>query len=224
MSTTTITTTTASTVLDHIPLTPGGSVGQLQPLRRPGSHGHTALSPSPGSFDGDQYPAGRYSPNVAGAVGTPADTGVEDQRLTAEKLLHTEVYSGHDALKLLFEAAGRSGDIRLRDDSQPQVKTSPATAQGSVDVPAMNGKPVGNAVVEEDGGRARPYAHRPESKLDLASVPIDPAIRNAGPFPLPPSNDEAEPDAERVALKAWASCRFVRAGWFTAREAMEYIE
>ncbi len=219
---------TASTGLSN-PLTLGGSVGQLQPLRRPGSQDQSSTSPQvpPGS-----YPPGRHSANRVGTGGTPADTGVEDQRLTAEKLLHTEVYSGHDALNLLFEAAGRSGDIvRARDESQPQVKVSPVVAQGSFGSQTLNGSSV---IVGADVGAARPYAHLPDSKRDMASVPIDPAISDPGRFqvsarpnetePAPAPEPEPEPDAERAALRAWSRCRFVRAGWFTAREAMEYIE
>ena len=219
---------TASTALPN-PLTPGGSVGQLQPLRRPGSQDQSSISPQapPGS-----YPSGRYAASGVGTGGTPADTGVEDQRLTAEKLLHTEVYSGHDALNLLFEAAGRSGDIvRARDESQPQVKASPVAAQGSSGSQTLNGSSV---IVGADVGATRPYAHLPDSKREVPNVPIDPAISDARRFqvssrpnetePAPAPEPGPEPDAERAALRAWSRCRFVRAGWFTAREAIEYIE
>ena len=181
------------------------------------------------NYEDEQYPTDDYSPNA-----TLVDTGVDDQHLTAEKLLHTEVYSGHDALNLLFEAAGRSGDIvRAREDdvATTTTKTSPVQ-QG----PSFASRPlhVGTAVDdtahqlyvrqpnlsegEEEGGGGEVHDH--------SSMPIDPAIRNANPLPYTTMSAMAvhqNIDADQVALWAWSSCRFVRAGWFTAREAMAYL-
>lgn len=206
---------TASTGLYH-PLTPGGSTARLQPLRRPGSQSRTAVSPRI-SLDGDQHGQERYSPDLNGAIETPADTGVEDQHLTAEKLLHTEVYSGHDALNLLFEAAGRSGDIaRAREDSQAQSKMSPTVHAAPFDTRSTAGS-------GRDDGVSRPYVHLPEPKREEASVPIDPAISDPSASTVPATTHETEPSGCRPALRAWSSCRFVRAGWFTAREAIALV-
>jgi hypothetical protein len=45
--------------------------------------------------------------------------------------------------------------------------------------------------------------------------PIDPALTR---------RDNTQDPGYVEALKAWARFRFVRAGWFTAQEAIEYIE
>ncbi len=190
------------------PLTPGGSAGQYQPLRRPGE-GSTSDSRHASFDDDDQYPEG-YSPNVDESGMTPAETGVDDQHLTAEKLLHTEVYSGHDALNLLFEAAGRSGDIAHPRISQAEMKTAPV----AVMEPPMNGSMARDVLNP-------PYAHLPTSKRHPTTIPIDPAITGGKPFTNSPSVADQGPGDR--ALRAWSNCRFVRAGWFTAREAIAYI-
>ena len=232
------------------PLTPGGSVARFQPLRRPGSGGDHHESNSPDMiYEDEQYSTNDYSPNA-----TLVDTGVDDQHLTAEKLLHTEVYSGHDALNLLFEAAGRSGDIvRAREDDEATTTTTKTSSVQQGPLSASRPLHVGTAV---DDRAHQPYVRQPNVNEEEAEedeeeeeeeeekeeeeeevggggkanddshMPIDPAIRNANPFPSPttpaiPANQNV--NAEQVALRAWSSCRFVRAGWFTAREAMAYL-
>lgn len=49
----------------------------------------------------------------------------------------------------------------------------------------------------------------------IVDQPIDPELTKRDP--------SSEPGYQE-ALRAWARFRFVRAGWFTAQEAMDYIE
>jgi hypothetical protein len=214
--------------------TTASSSSVIQPPQAPlGRHGEVHHSPvSPGAaYHGGQYPPAEEYPAADMAVpGMPsavaaaaADTAVDEQRLTAEKLLHTEVYSGHDALNLLFEAAGRSGDIvnTPRDNSPVQSKRSP---------PAHESSPyaqTATAGAGSDGGVAPPmFSRLPEVKCEPSkNVPIDPALSNAVTHALPTAVPAATgPTGYKAALQAWARCRFVRAGWFTAREAIGYIK
>jgi len=63
----------------------------------------------------------------------------------------------------------------------------------------------------------RDSAFRPQGTRQGGSLnqPIDPELVKLEPV-TGPGYDEA--------LKAWARFRFVRAGWFTAAEAIDYID
>lgn len=98
---------------DDVPRTPGGSIGMPQPLRRP-----------------------------TGAK--PVQYGEEDQKASEEtvaRLQATEVHGGHDALKLLFEAASSAHDRKGSKESGPR--------------PSMNGlspaslPPIGSPTITE---------------------------------------------------------------------------
>lgn len=74
---------TDAPVMPAPPLTPGGSIGRAQPLRRPGL-----------SADGNQ----QYEGNA-----DEANTQLEN--LEAQEVMRREVYGPHDALDLLYKAA-----------------------------------------------------------------------------------------------------------------------
>jgi hypothetical protein len=57
----------------------------------------------------------------------------------------------------------------------------------------------------------------PELSRDVA---IDPALSGEGMGKLDRMQDQGYKDA----VKAWSRFRFVRAGWFTPQEAIDYIE
>lgn len=54
----------------------------------------------------------------------------------------------------------------------------------------------------------------PEVPRDVA---IDPALSD-------PQGDRRQTQGYKDAIKAWARFRFVRAGWFTPAEAIDYID
>ncbi len=168
------------------PLTPGGSIGRLQPLRRPGSRN---------SSEYDE----------------------EDQQVNNEatKIMQKgEVFSGHDALNLLFEAAGRNGDILHQRTG----------SSGSFPRPNFTGNTPGSQVSmmsphQNIQGREPVYFGR--EPASGAPVPIDPAVsqsyaRGTGGLQEDPNYEDA--------LRAWSKFRFVRAGWFTAKEGVEYVD
>ncbi|ORY19584.1 hypothetical protein BCR34DRAFT_595522 [Clohesyomyces aquaticus] len=174
---------TPTTAYVSQPLTPGGSVGRYEPLRRP-----------PQSFN--------------------PRNDEEDQKVnnqTAAILQTKEVYSGHDALNLLFEAAGRNGDI----DQHHRTNSG-----GSLQRPMMGpGSTPGS-----QGNFASPQtaAHGMDGRTQFrtAPEPLDPQMTSQHHTLPDPPNEATFADA----VKAWSKFRFVRAGWLTAREAIAYMD
>jgi hypothetical protein len=181
-----VTTTNAAYVSQ--PLTPGGSIGRYEPLRRP----------------------------TTSASMPPVEHSEEDIKVNNESVatLQTgEIYSGHDALNLLFEAARNGGmDMHHR-----------AGSSSSMQRPTLGSTPGSNFA-----GSPQVTASHIRSSSRAAADNVDPAITQPPPPPpqpqppvLPdPPNEAAFSDA----IQAWTRFRFVRAGWLTAKEAIAYID
>jgi hypothetical protein len=172
----TITTATNAAYVSQ-PLTPGGSVGRYEPLRRPNTSG------------------GNHS----------APENEEDQKVnneTVATLQAGEVYSGHDALNLLFEAAGMNAHHRTGSNSSHQRPTIGGTpgSQTNFASPQAN------------------VSHVRGNSRGNVEPSVDPAIQQ--PMIPDPPNEAAFADA----VRAWSKFRFVRAGWLTAKEAIAYID
>lgn len=131
---------------------------------------------------------------------TPGEQEVTNE--TAAALFQSPINNPGDALHLLLEASGRTGDLHrqasFRGEESKTVRSR--TSAHSV--------------------ARRPDLIRPSDHNDYLSK-IDPAIADS-------AASENEPGSVlhlyRKALKTWSSLRFVRAGWFTAIEAMAYID
>jgi hypothetical protein len=214
------------TTLPQQPLTPGGSIGRNQPLRRPASDTQAPLPPQQPQRNGASHAHPYPSPADLKRSGS-TDAGEEDQHLTnstAEALLHTEVYNGHDALNLLFEAAGQSGDIGHRrigsqNGTDPPQAITPTTGSYST-------SPIGSDLrapgVGSGMGNSRSM---PPPRAAPRDPPIDPALTSSGRTLVQGSEGIADRSSGlQDALRAWSKFRFVKAGWFTAREAVSYIE
>lgn len=173
-----------------VPLTPGGSIGRPQPLRRPGPGEHAR--------SGSRSSAG--APRDQNATEFPTDApNVPLENYEARSVMRKEVYNPHDALDLLYKAAREH-----THDTRPQTRglRTPSVSVAAGVVPR-----------ESDGVLYARHAagHRPEA-------PIDPQLR---------TDHRPEPvsvPAHADAIKAWTRFRFVRAGWFTAQEAVDYID
>lgn len=156
------------------PLTPGGSIGRYEPLRRPTTS--------------------------AGTQPQPNDE--EDQKVnneTVATLQAGEVYSGHDALNLLFEAAHhRTGSASSMQ--RPTLGSTPGS-QTNFASPQVNTAHVRN-----------------NSRAAASEAAVDPAISQ--PMLPDPPNEYAFTEA----VRAWTKFRFVRAGWLTAKEAIAYVD
>ncbi|KAF2490017.1 hypothetical protein BU16DRAFT_586140 [Lophium mytilinum] len=173
------------------PLTPGGSVARYEPLRRPGTNTHQT-PPNPPNDEDDQ----------------------KLNNATAAIMASKEVYSGHDALNLLFEAAGRNGDIEQHhrtgssgSHARPMLgMANTPGSQNSYQSPQANTLPNLRGGI---GGNMR----------NTAEAAVDPAIQ------INPSDQISTTDATYAdAIRAWGRFRFVRAGWLTAKEAIAYID
>lgn len=180
------------------PLTPGGSHGRNQPLRRPdGKLGGRARAGS--EFDGD------------------GDSNQTLENLEAQTVMRRGVYGPHDALDLLYKAAtdrfvvpSSLAHATANRESSPAADTHRRQPSMASIAP---GPPQQAQAADEPGG------HRAKSRGPSISVrseqPIDPNLTRPMLSSQPGYED---------ALRAWSRFRFVRAGWFTAQEAIEYID
>ena len=170
------------------------------PLRRP-------QPDDPGSRHGS---AGSRKTNSISAADEP-NTPLEN--FEAQSVMRREVYGPHDALDLLYKAATDSPHTKPEEDltnnnggaAQSQNKFVQQSGHGR----AKNTDYFGAAASAYSSGRTgRAAASRNEPA-------IDPELVRPHPSTLP---------GYQEALKLWAKFRFVRAGWFTAQEAIEYID
>lgn len=184
-----------------VPLTPGGTRGRSQPLRRPGDpEGHHS---SVGSIDG-------YRRSNSGFGNTEPNQPLEN--LEAKHVMRTEVYGPHDALDLLYKAATDNRHSVKQEDVGHQMRIS--SQQGSSLHARHN-----SGVHRQSQGTASGFDGHQDLRQEVADMgqAIDPEL----------TKHDRDPSAEpgyAEAMKAWARFRFVRAGWFTAAEAIEYIE
>ncbi|KXL48473.1 MAG: hypothetical protein FE78DRAFT_87181 [Acidomyces sp. 'richmondensis'] len=162
---------------------------------------------TPGGGRGQSRPLRRPEPQ------RPVQYTEEDQKVgdqTAAVLQSAEVHSGHDALKLLSHAAHfrerfsqPQGDRPMLNGVSPSSlppATSPImdpTSQSSYKVgPMAMANGIWKTAMDSDG-RSSIADGLIKSQADIA--------------------------AYNSALKAWSRFRFVRAGWFTAKEGIDYV-
>ncbi|KAI1821008.1 hypothetical protein F4861DRAFT_520925 [Xylaria intraflava] len=187
-----------------VPLTPGGSAGRDQPLRRIDTLHESAAN-------------GPRRPSYAEPT---EDSNAQLENLEAQNVMRKGVYGPHDALDLLYKAATDSPhSIQMRQEASPATTIAPATIQSPIAAAPTPKFPHNQNLAL--GGRP---SIRPVTKL---ADPIDPRL-----LPSDAADEKAEVEARlhvehepgyQEALKAWARFRFVRAGWFTKEEAIKYI-
>lgn len=157
---------------DEPPRTPGGSIGRNQPLRRPEGPKRVVYG----------------------------EEDIKASEQTTAMLQNHEVHSGHDALKLLYEAAvqgrGRTG-------------SSTSIGRPSLSGPSPSSLPPVMSPMERNPLQ-RPLNGAPPSRSINVGV-SQPQL-------------QSKPDDYNTALRAWSRFRFVRQGWFTAKEGMAYID
>ncbi|CAM1510023.1 Fc.00g003580.m01.CDS01 [Cosmosporella sp. VM-42] len=161
----------------EVPLTPGGSAGRTQPLRRP---------------DGSRRSNGEF--------GGDGDANQTLENLEAQTVMRRGMFGPHDALDLLYKAATDSPVANHeRRESHSSTRPVPPQPRDRDGVPVV---------------RHIPRSHTIPVKMEQ---PVDPELsRGTGDFSAQPGYVEA--------IRAWQRFRFVRAGWFTALEAIEYID
>ncbi|KAJ5894282.1 hypothetical protein N7495_005973 [Penicillium taxi] len=132
---------------------------------------------------------------------------------TAVELLSPAITNSHDALHLLSEAAGRTEDLNRFAARQS--------------VSSFNSGPSPLANISSPGNGS--FSRTPRSGISggngfyqaAGSGIVDPQISDdIGPRE---GSANAEDPGYADALKAWSRLRFVRAGWMTVAEGMEYV-
>ena len=128
----------------------------------------------------------------------------QDQEVTNEAaaaLFQSPINTPGDALHLLLKASGQSEELENNEaSSQSRAVRQAVPRQGSMGKSPTSGMTL-SAV--QHVGQTRNSAN------------LDPAIVGY---------DHGSPTPSREMLSIWTRLRFVRAGWFTAREAMAYID
>jgi hypothetical protein len=188
-----------SKLYSDVPLTPGGSQGRLQPLRRPDG-GELARGGSAGRDAAAHRP--RYSDASVGLVSGEPNTPLEN--FEAREVMRREVYGPHDALDLLYKAA-TDDHKELHGGAAGPSQPGLLSRHSDTSVHKLNSHLEGGY-----GGRANSQAP------NIMDQPIDPALTTG----LDPATEAGYAEA----LHAWSRFRFVRAGWFTAQEAIAYID
>jgi len=163
----------------------------------PPSHSYVPASNAPSIFTGSGY-------TNEGQIGGEDLKNQEVTNETAAELFRTPIHNPGDALHLLFEAAGRSGDLAPQVTSTNNQHLSPQAVRSTTEL--------GGYDAARPGLQRLHSQHRPPS-------PIDPAVTGGGVQDM-----KHDLKALRHAIKAWSRLRFVRAGWFTAREGISYID
>lgn len=188
-----------------VPLTPGGSQGRSQPLRRPdGSTTGTAESVILDRTEADLAP--------------DADGDEQMENPDAQTVMRRGVYGPHDALDLLYKAAtdtarfvhpaslsSKRATANRNSDMTTQVKREDSRVTGAGVTPNQ-------PRIEEPVDRTRP---RRNTVPGHSEQPVDPDLDK---------QDLTAQPGYAEAVKAWMRFRFVRAGWFTPHEAIEYID
>ncbi|KAG6210926.1 hypothetical protein E4U50_002489 [Claviceps purpurea] len=245
------------------PLTPGGSHGRTQPLRRP-----------------DVRSRSRRESELEG------DGDAKLENIEAQTAMRRAVYNPHDALDLLYKAATDRSAIesscqtntstdfvsptvnhRAREESIVSVTTAPAHQITPHEVTTASDLSRPRSVLsrldveqqqqqqqqqqtqqeqqqqqqqqqqqllqqEQEQQRQRqqqPFNQHPQQQEQRAQAPFvhhprpNPPQQTGDPGLAQQSDMQAQPGYAQ-ALRAWSRFRFVRAGWFTAQEAIEYID
>ncbi|KFA61966.1 hypothetical protein S40285_07798 [Stachybotrys chlorohalonatus IBT 40285] len=189
----------------EVPLTPGGSMGRSQPLRRP--DGESERRPE----DEDHHRAERDS-----GYSADPDGNQTLENLEAQSVMGRRVYGHHDALDLLYKAATDRFAATDQPSHQHELYSnglySPLTHH-------LRDEPKAPAVTMPTPTSARDGVRRESAR------PVPPTTRTDSFIdPELPQPDVTALPGYQTALKAWGRFRFVRAGWFTAQEAIEYID
>ncbi|KAJ5952519.1 uncharacterized protein N7479_010932 [Penicillium vulpinum] len=227
-----------------------GEVAKTEPLESPVER--PAFAPSdPPQFDHEavraqqRWPeappappaalAQRYTPSaptsraptypVSERPAPPSYGGPPMMNRTAVELLSPAITNTHDALHLLSEAAGRTEDLNRQSLENRFAARQSVSSFNSGPSPLPQGSSPRSL-----GGS---FVRTPRSGMSMGgstyypagvSGPVDPQIADPGPQRESPVNNLPPEPAYLDALRAWSRLRFVRAGWLTVEEGMDYVE
>jgi hypothetical protein len=143
---------------------------------------------------------------------------------TAVELLSPAITNTHDALHLLSEAAGRTEDLNRQSLENRFAARRSVSSFNSGPSPLPQG-----SSPRSMGGS---FVRTPRSGMSMggstyypagATGPVDPQISDPGPQRESPVNIPPSEPAYLDAIRAWSRLRFVRAGWLTVEEGMDYV-
>ena len=143
---------------------------------------------------------------------------------TAVELLSPAITNTHDALHLLSEAAGRTEDLNRQSLENRLAARQSVSSFNSGPSPLPQGSSPRSL-----GGS---FVRTPRSGMSMggstyypggASGPVDPQIADPGPQRESPVNNPPPEPTYLDAIRAWSRLRFVRAGWLTVEEGMDYV-
>ncbi|CAG9991315.1 unnamed protein product [Clonostachys byssicola] len=194
-----------------VPLTPGGSQGRREPLRRPD-----------GTIEGPRHGVKRSRRDRD--FGSDGDDNQHMENPDAQTVMRQGVYGPHDALDLLYKAATNTTDRLV---ATPRSVTYQQSLRQHVD--NSSPLPVAHRRVESRAsiGSLLPPQATVDDRADRSATIRNPtpAARSENPIEHEfPKRDSNTPPGYIEAVRAWSRFRFVRAGWFTPQEAIEYID
>lgn len=152
--------------------------------------------------------------------GYALDSGQHMMNRTAAELLSPTITNSHDALHLLSEAAGRTEDL-----NRQSLENRYAARQAAASAYASPVSPMTQPGAARSG--SRPYSTLPRPEV-MGRYHRGPASGSAGPQ-LADNRAQSDSSGDMQdpgfldAVKAWSRLRFVRAGWLTVEESMDYI-
>ncbi|KAF4551197.1 Fungal Zn(2)-Cys(6) binuclear cluster domain-containing protein 12 [Elsinoe fawcettii] len=177
----------------------------------PAQRGFSAFPLTPGGMA--RTPAPIHRPSFTTSNSHTSHPSARDEQddeqvslQTAAILQNAEVHSGHDALNVLLEAATHHRAGSASTGSRP---TDVLQGRSPHEIP--NVSPVLGRRMTNNG------MPPPLSAISPGIPQIDPAITYG-------SVANASAAELTSALKAWSRFKFVRAGWFSAREAIQYVD
>ncbi|KAJ5250267.1 hypothetical protein N7489_000677 [Penicillium chrysogenum] len=154
----------------------------------------------------------------------PSYGGPPMMNRTAVELLSPAITNTHDALHLLSEAAGRTEDLNRQSLENRLAARQSVSSFNSGPSPLPQGSSPRSL-----GGS---FVRTPRSGMSVGgstyypagtSGPVDPQIADPGPQRESPVNNPPQEPACLDAIRAWSRLRFVRAGWLTVEEGMDYV-
>ncbi|RPA92676.1 hypothetical protein L873DRAFT_155934 [Choiromyces venosus 120613-1] len=206
----------------------------ISPIKRSRSIGHGEFANSPSyspGFVGKPFVT-PIDPQLAERDGdVDGDGGGGDNRdgdtvMVADTLLQRPVYNSHEALLTLIEAAGK--DTPLSTGGKSYSDTDGEGGEKDVgddrSPPATrNGVGVRFSSADDNNSFSSSYARRRAGSNSTTSPGMQ-VGRPGTARSLSISTIHEDKDGLDKALRAWNKFRFVKAGWFTAREAIQYVE
>ncbi|KAJ5489101.1 hypothetical protein N7539_003991 [Penicillium diatomitis] len=154
----------------------------------------------------------------------PVFAGPPMMNRTAVELLSPAITNTHDALHLLSEAAGRTEDLNRQSlENRHAARRS---------ISSFNSGPSPLAHASSPGPASGSFSRTPRSATAAGVNGYLPPGTNQSAAAEPPVADEVDhregsPNPQDPgfddAVRAWSRLRFVRAGWMTVEEGMDYV-